>query len=106
SRRPGDEKGVPRRRFERPTCRLGGGCPIQLSYRSMALSAAQRRHCKEFYRIIQEKGHDGGGEVSRICRRIRQSLRVSGFCNAVGAAGAGGGAGAGVELRCSNLTAQ
>lgn len=25
---------VPRRRFERPTCRLGGGCSIQLSYRS------------------------------------------------------------------------
>ena len=24
---------VPRRRFERPTCRLGGGCSIRLSYR-------------------------------------------------------------------------
>src|SRR5690606_24958903 len=29
-------KMVPRRRFERPTCRLGGGCSIQLSYRSKA----------------------------------------------------------------------
>ena len=26
-------KMAPRRRFERPTCRLGGGCSIQLSYR-------------------------------------------------------------------------
>jgi hypothetical protein len=29
---------VPRRRFERPTCRLGGGCSIQLSYRSKVKS--------------------------------------------------------------------
>jgi hypothetical protein len=26
---------VPRRRFERPTCRLGGGCSILLSYRGV-----------------------------------------------------------------------
>ena len=30
-----EDKMVPRRRFERPTCRLGGGCSILLSYRGM-----------------------------------------------------------------------
>ncbi len=29
------ENVVPRRRLERPTCRLGGGCSIQLSYRGV-----------------------------------------------------------------------
>ena len=43
-----DRKVVPRRRFERPTCRLGGGCSIQLSYRSMALSLRSGAIVKSF----------------------------------------------------------
>src|SRR5690625_7192488 len=31
---------APRRRFERPTCRLGGGCSIQLSYRGVSTPGA------------------------------------------------------------------
>jgi hypothetical protein len=34
---------VPRRRFERPTCRLGGGCSILLSYRG-SISNGERLH--------------------------------------------------------------
>ena len=46
-------KMAPRRRFERPTCRLGGGCSILLSYRGMGIkwwsrggSNSRPSHCE------------------------------------------------------------
>ena len=37
---------VPRRRFERPTCRLGGGCSIHLSYRGQGSGILTQKFIK------------------------------------------------------------
>ena len=56
---------APRRRFERPTCRLGGGCSILLSYRgSISNVSAFIISAKHFY-------------VRFISRKIRKPARVA-----------------------------
>ena len=56
---------VPRRRFERPTCRLGGGCSIQLSYRGMHISGS---HCRRFQVAFECRDQNRSNETEFTTR--------------------------------------
>jgi len=56
---------APRRRFERPTCRLGGGCSIQLSYRGEIITD-ERRLLYQPVKIASDNDAQVAGLVNEV----------------------------------------
>ncbi len=72
---------APRRRFERPTCRLGGGCSIQLSYRGSVIKLIAEYYISQFQsrQSDEQPKNDQNPGLQRAV--LRRSVLCRYLCN-------------------------